>query len=261
MRMRTRRPAAYDGRPMRATRTATLMLMVLSSACARAGGGLDAGAELAPHGTLRAGVSIVNPVLAVREVARRLGVPIEFVAFDSAAALAEAAAEDVWDIAFLAADPDRADRIAFTEPYLELEATYLVPATSAIRRVDEVDVAGLRVASRPRAAYDLFLRRSLQHATLVYAEGARADVDLLTAGEADVLAGLRGPLIETLAAVPGSRLLDDNFAEMQQAIGVPAARAASVTSLNTLIGELKRSGFVADAIARTGASGARVAGQ
>lgn len=255
-----------------------LSVILLSMACARADDGVTAPRDdLAPNGTLRAGVSIINPVLAIRdtpesdprgvavdvarEIGRRLNVPVEFVPYTSAAVLGDAAAEGAWDIAFLAADPDRADRIAFSDPYLELEAAYLVPAGSRIQRIEDVDVAGTRIAARPRSAYDLFLRRNLQQATLVYPDGSRTDVDLVTSGEADVLAGLRGPLLDTAATLPGSRVLDGNFAFMQQAIGVPAARAAAVAYLDMVVAELKASGFLENAIARTGARGARVAGE
>jgi len=258
--------------------TLTLAMMGLTSACTGADGDVASpAAELAPGGTLRAGISIINPVLAIRdsadgdprgvavdvarEIGRRLNLPVAFVPYESAAALADAAPDGAWDVAFLAADPARTGEIAFTDPYLELEAAYLVPAGSSIRHMDDVDVAGVRIASRPRSAYDLFLRRSLQHATLVYPEGSRTDVDRLTAGEADVLAGLRGPLLETSATLPGSRVLDGHFALMQQAIGVPVGRATAVEYLNTVVRELTGSGFVEQAIARTGAAGAHVAGR
>src|SRR5688572_27774962 len=98
--------------------------------------------ELAPSGTLRAGINFGNPILAVkdagggepqgvavdvvRELGRRLDVPVSFVTYDSAAAMADAAPTGAWDVAFLGADPARAETITFTPPYLQLEATYLV---------------------------------------------------------------------------------------------------------------------------------------
>jgi polar amino acid transport system substrate-binding protein len=255
-----------------------MVVMVLSAAC---GGHDDPMAavqgELVPDGRLRAGVTVGNPVLAMRdpaggdpsgvavdvarEIGRRLNVEVVFATYDSAAAMADAAATGAWDVAFLAADPDRAGIITFTPPYLELEATYLVPAGSRIRSVAEVDAPGARVAARPRSAYDLHLRRSLSHARLVYPEGSARDVDLLVAGEADVLAGLRDVLIADASRpeLAGARVLDGHFALMQQAIGVPKGRDAAAAWLRTLVDELRTNGFVAGAIAATGARGARVA--
>jgi polar amino acid transport system substrate-binding protein len=162
-------------------------------------------------------------------------------------------------VAFLAADPAREETIAFTAPYLELDATYLVPADSRFLSLDEVDADGVRIAARPRSAYDLFLRRSLKHATLVYPEGAETDLDLLKSGRAEVLSGLRHVLVEGAAEAPGLRVLDGRFAAMQQAIGVPRGRTAAVDYLRGLVEDVKASGLVAKEIERTGAEGVRVA--
>src|SRR5205814_658234 len=106
-----------------------------------------------------------------REVARRLDVPLEIVAYDSAGQMADAAKAGVWDVAFLAMDTDRANEIAFTAPYLEIETTYLVPPGSPLRTLADVDRDGVRVVVSEKSAYDLFLTRSLKHATLVRAPG------------------------------------------------------------------------------------------
>jgi polar amino acid transport system substrate-binding protein len=254
------------------------MALASASACAAPDAGVAAArGELAPGGTLRAGIIVGNPVLAMhdaaageprgvavdvaRELGRRLDVPVAFVPYESAAAITDAASTGGWDVVFLAADPARADAITFTAPYLSLEATYLVPAASEIRTVEEVDAAGRRIAARPRSAYDLFLRRSLSQARLVYPEGGASDTDLLATGEADVLAGLRDILIADASRpdLAGSRVLDGHFALMQQAIGVPSGRDAAAAWLREIVEELGANGFVAQAIAATGARGARVA--
>ena len=90
--------------------------------------------ELAPESKLRAAINFGNPVLAQkdattgeprgisvdlsRKVGRRLGVPVEFVLFEAAGKVADAVKAGVWDIAFLAIDPGRANDIAFTAPYV-----------------------------------------------------------------------------------------------------------------------------------------------
>ncbi len=81
-------------------------------------------AELAPSGKLRAGINVGNVVLTskdpvsgesrgipfdlARELARRLGVPVEIVPFDSAGKLAEGVRAGTWDVAFLGIEPERA---------------------------------------------------------------------------------------------------------------------------------------------------------
>ncbi|MCH3730691.1 transporter substrate-binding domain-containing protein, partial [Campylobacter coli] len=80
---------------------------------------------------------------------------------DAAASVVAAASADAWDLAFLAIDPARADRIAFSAPYVEIEGTYLVREDSPARRVADMDREGLRIAVGRGAAYDLFLSREL----------------------------------------------------------------------------------------------------
>jgi len=76
--------------------------------------------ELAPTGKLRAAINFGNPVLArkeplggvsvdlSRELARRLGVPVEFVPYEAAGKVTDDATKDAWDVAFVAHDPKRA---------------------------------------------------------------------------------------------------------------------------------------------------------
>lgn len=235
----------------------------------------SARAELAPTGRLRAGINYGNVILAkkdpasgepsgvaidlARELGRRLGVPVEIVAYDSVGAMVDGAKDGAWDIAFLGADPARAAQISFTAAYVELEATYLVPAGSPLRALADVDREGVRVAAPARAAYELFLTRSLQRAQLVRAQDADAAIDLLVSGQVEALSGLRQALIAPAARLPGSRILDGRFMAVQQAVGVPKGRDAGVTYLRGFVEEAKASGLVARAIAKTGAIGVSVA--
>jgi polar amino acid transport system substrate-binding protein len=232
-------------------------------------------ADLAPTGCLRAGINYGNVILAARDAARgesrgvavdltrelgrQLGVPVELVAYEGVAAMVDAVRTGAWDIAFLGADPARAGEIGFTAAYLELEATYLVPAGSRLHVMSDVDQAGVRVAAPVRAAYELFLSRSLARARLVRAPSAEAASALLVAGEVDALAGLRQALIAPAAELPGSRILDGRFMAVQQAVGVPKGRDVGLGYLRAFVEEAKASGLVARAIARLGAPGVSVA--
>src|SRR5467141_4614790 len=143
--------------------------------------------ELAPTGKLRVGIHYGNFLLvnkepasgeyrgiAVdlgRELGRRLEVPVDLVAFETAGKLADAVKAGAWDVAFLGNEPSRASEIAFSGAYLEIEAGYLVPAGSPIRTMAEVDREGVRIAVAVSSAYDLYLSRSVKHATLVRVQG------------------------------------------------------------------------------------------
>ncbi len=236
---------------------------------------LPARTELAPTGTLRAGINYGNVILAKKdptsgessgvaidlalELGRRLGVPVTIVGYDSVGAMVDGAKAGAWDIAFLGSDPARAADITFTAAYVELEATYLVPAGSPLRTIADVDREGVRVAAPARANYELFLTRSLHRAKLVRAQGADAAADLLLTGQAEALAGLRQALIAPAAKLPGSRILDGRFMAVQQAVGVPKGRDAGVKYLRGFVEEAKASGLVARAIEKTGARGVSVA--
>ena len=232
-------------------------------------------AALVPHGTLRAGINYGNFILATkdastgesrgvaidltRELAQRLGVPFEVVAYTSVAAMVDAAKTGAWDIAFLGIDPAREGEIGFSASYLEIEATYLVRGDSRLRRVEDVDRNGVRVAAPARANYELFLGRHLKAAELVRAPNADAAFGLLAAGTVDALAGLRQALMDLTERLPGSRMLDGHFMKVPQAVGVPRGRDAGLAYLRGFVEAAKASGLVERAIARTGARGVSVA--
>lgn len=231
--------------------------------------------ELAPTGTLRVGVNHQNFLLVTpgssstdprgvapdlgRELGRRLGVPVEFVSFDAAGKLADGVRTGAWDVAFLGAEPQRAAEIAFTAAYLEIPATYLVPAGSPIRSIADVDREGVRIAAAEKSAFDLWLQRNIAHARLVHAQGLDASFDLFVKDKLEALSGLRPKLLLDVQKVPGARVLDGQFMAVQQAIGTPKAREAGAQYLRAFVEDAKASGLVAEAIARNGVQGVSVA--
>src|SRR5262249_18812947 len=143
-----------------------------------------------------------------REIARRLGVPVEFVRFQQAGELADGAKGGLWDIGFLGSEPQRAAEIAFSPAYLEIPVTHLVPAASPIRSLSDVDREGLRIAVSGNSAYDLFLSRTLKHAQLVRAQGIEGSYRLFVVEKLDALAGLKPRLVADAERLPGARVLD-----------------------------------------------------
>ncbi len=233
----------------------------------------QARAELAPAGKLRVGLNYSNFLLVMqrapthegvapdiaRELAKRAGVEVEFVGYENAGLVADAAKQEAWDVAFIGAEPARAGEVAFTAAYVEIEATYLVPAGSTIASIAEVDRAGVRIATTARAAYTLYLERTLKHASLVMGEGLQGAFDLFVREKLEVLAGLKPRLIQDVAGLPGARILESRFTAIQQAMGTPRPRAAAANYLAAFAEEIKSSGLVAELIARHGAHGLSVA--
>jgi polar amino acid transport system substrate-binding protein len=162
-------------------------------------------------------------------------------------------------VAFLGAEPERASEIAFTAAYLEIPATYLVPAGSPIRSVAEVDRAGVRIAVAEKSAFDLYLGRTVRQARLVRTQGLDGSFDLFVADKLDALAGLRPRLLLDVQRLPGARILDGQFTAVQQAVGTPRARQAGAAYLRAFVEDVKASGLVAEAIARHGVQGVSVA--
>lgn len=184
---------------------------------------------------------------------------LTLVPYESAGAVFAGAKDGAWDVAFLAIDPLRAVELRFTAPYVIIEGGYLVRDDSAIRTLDAVDVDGVRVAVGRNAAYDLYLSRNLEHATLVREETSRAAIDLFLTGGTDVAAGIRTVLAREAATRPALRLLDGAFMSIRQAMATHADRELGALYLREFVEEMKASGFVAEALARSGQTDAVVA--
>ena len=161
----------------------------------------------------------------------------------------------MWDIGLIGAEPARAEKIAFTAAYVEIEATYLVPAGSPLQTIEQVDQAGIRIAVSARSAYDLWLERNIKHATLVRSDGLNSAVEMFVRDKLDALAGLRPGLLGDIQKMPGARILDGKFTAVQQAIGTAKRNAAGAAFLSDFVEEAKKSGLVAKLIEKHGVVG------
>ena len=254
-----------------------LALLPFLAACATAPSGPtpEAVKDLAPNGKLRAAINFGNSVLAqrgpggeargvsvdlARELARRLNVPVELVLFDAAGKVADAASQDVWDVAFLAIDPGRGKTIAYTAPYVLIEGTYMVREGSPLRRIEEFDRPGVRIAVGAKSAYDLFLSRTIKQATLVRAPTSPEAITLFLRDNLEAVANVKQPLVNYAKANPGVRVIDGRFMAIEQAMGTPQRRSgAGIAYLRRFVEEMKASGFVAAGLERSGQRDAMVA--
>jgi polar amino acid transport system substrate-binding protein len=230
---------------------------------------------LAPSGRLRAAINAGNPILAnldasgqplgvsvdlAHELARRLGVSIELVVFDAAGKSVEAVTNDRLDVGFFAVDPVRGAGIAFTEPYVLIEGSYLVREESDIKTNADVDKPGHRVTVGAGSAYDLYLTRELKHAKILRAPTSPAVVDTFLDQKLEVAAGVKQQLQADAKRIAGLRLLDGRFMTIQQAMGTPKCRGLRAAEyLHSFVEQMKSSGFVAEALARHRIDGASVA--
>ena len=232
-------------------------------------------AQLAPHGLLRAGINMSNFLLVTgrsasgdpegvspsmaRAIAVALGVPVKYVAFAKPGELADEAGNDIWDIGLIGAEPARAEKIAFTAAYAEIEATYLVPAGSPLKAIADVDKPGVRIAVTARSAYGLWLERNIKHATLVQSSSLDGAFDQFVAEKLEALAGLRPRLLSDVQKLPGATILPGQFTAVQQAVGTARANTAAAAWLHTFVEEAKASGLVAKFIEQHKVNGLSVA--
>lgn len=233
-----------------------------------AGGSLapaDIVRDIAPSGRLRAAINYGNVVLAqksasgeftgvsvdlARELARRLDLPLDLVPFDAAGKVTASAGQDIWDVAFLAVDPVRANEITFTAPYVLIEGTYLVADKSPVRAIAEVDRDGAQISVGRGSAYDLYLTRAIRHASLVRTTTSADAVQLFVDQKLDAVAGVKQPLVLFASQNPGYRVIEGRFMAIEQAMGLPRGREAAAGYVSAFVEEMKRSGFVGEALAR-----------
>lgn len=232
--------------------------------------------SLAPTGKLRVAINLGNSVLAqgtpdkptgitpelARELGKRLNVPVEMTTYDAAGKAFESVKAGKTDVLFLAIEPVRAAEIAFTAPYVLIEGVYMVPKDSSLKAVSDVDKPGIRIAVGKASAYDLYLTRTIKNATIVRAEtgGGRAMIDLFLKDKLEVAAGVKQPIVAYAKTDPNMRVIDQRFMEIQQAMGTPQGRDPSGAAyLKSFIEEMKKSGFVADALKRSNQPDAAVA--
>jgi len=238
-------------------------------------GQADAIRELAPNGQLRAAINYGNPVLAqrdpatgepagvsadlARELARRLGLDLRFVTFDSAGQVAGGAQDNVWDMAFLAIDPLRAETISYTAPYVLIEGTYMVRDDSPIAAIGQVDREGITVATGVGTAYDLYLSRTLAHARIVRYPTSEASMEQFDRDGLSTVAGVRQPLERHAQTHGGFRVLDGSFTTIRQAVGCPKGRDAAAALLRQYVEFALQSGFIQEGLRRSGQHDATVA--
>jgi polar amino acid transport system substrate-binding protein len=231
--------------------------------------------QLAPNGVLSAAVYLGNFLLVTgrsssgeptgispdicRAIAKRLGVELSLMGFNTQDEVVDAVVSGRCGISLLGSDPARAQKLTFTPAYVELEASYLVPANSPITELSQVDQPGVRIASFYKSAYDLWLQRNLKHASLVHADSVQASNELFVSEKLDVLAGLKTGLVTASQNIPGARILDGQFTGIQQAIATQKTHLESIEFLNACVEEFIRSGLVADLISQYQVQGLSVA--
>ena len=229
---------------------------------------------LAPTGKLRAALIASNPVLVTRRpdgtlggvsvavaraLAAHLGIPIELKPYDNPARYNESLAADDWDIGLAARDSSRAEHLAFSVTFMEVDNGYVARRGAAPNSADEVDRPGIKIAVAQGSAPHTVLRGLIKSAEIVPVPGGFEPArDALATGKADVY-GENLHLAHRIAdALPGAKVLPGRFNVVQMAIGVRKRGAAALPGVDELVNRIRANGTVEKAIAEAGLQGVRV---
>ena len=225
-------------------------------------------ASLAPHGMIRAAINMSNFLLVsgrtasgqpdglspdvAHELARRLGVFCELIPFEGPGLLADAAGCDIWDIGNIAVEPERAEVIDFSQPYIQIDANFMTREGSTLANNADVNQRGVEVVLYKRSAYDLWLKENYTAPTYQRVESINESVTAFEEGQGDVLACLKPKLMAMRSDQPNYRIIDPPFTAIRQAIGLNKGHTEALGFVNETIADLLANGFVADSLKRHG---------
>jgi polar amino acid transport system substrate-binding protein len=218
--------------------------------------------DLIPTGILRAGVAFApapSPLFVVKdadgtprgvtvdlanELARRLGVAVEFMVAPNTGQLTDALEAGTIDVSFMPMDDERRKRLDFGPAYFMVESTYMVTGASGIVRVEQVDRPGVRVVGIANTTTIRAAVRTLKNTTIAAAPSIDEAMALMTSGQADAFALSRDSLPPFVAQLPGSRIVDGGFQQTGIAIAVPKRRPQALAYVTAFLDEAKASGLI-----------------
>ena len=225
-------------------------------------------ASLAPHGVMRAAINMSNFLLVsgqtesgqpdglspdvANELARRLGVLCELIPFEGPGLLADAAGRDIWDIGNIAIEPERAEVIDFSYPYVQIDASFMIREGSTLANNADVNQQGVEIVLYNRSAYDLWLKENYTAPSYLRFPSIGESVIAFEEGQGDVLACLKPKLMAMQSNQSNYQIIDPPFTAIRQAIGLNKGHPEALGFVNETIADLLANGFVADSLKRHG---------
>jgi polar amino acid transport system substrate-binding protein len=218
--------------------------------------------EMAPTGKLRVGVAAAPAKSALfvvkdaggeprgvtvdlgEQLARKLGLPVEFFVASNSGELVDAMSSGAIDVTFVPIDTERRERVDFGPAYFIIESTYLVRAGSDIKTLNEVDRPNVRVIGIANTATIRGAARSLKNTTIGAVKSVGEAVEMLRAGTADAFALTHDALPPVAAGLPGSRILDGSFLQTGIAIAVPKNRPNALAYATAFMENAKASDII-----------------
>ena len=222
----------------------------------------DAKDELAPAGKLRVAVAVAPAPSALYVVqngpgsyrgvavdigkllAKSLGVPVEFVPYQSSAEITAAADKNAWDVTFMPVDEERKKAVAFGAPYHILQSTYLVAPGADIKDLAAANRPGVRIGGVPGTTTYRASAATATQATHIGAASVAEALDAMKAGKIDAIALSRETLSGLMGAIPGARVLEGGFLNSTTAVALPLGKSMALAYVTTFIETAKASGAV-----------------
>lgn len=231
---------------------AAIIGLLGASACAEGEAKL-----LAPNGTLRVGIYPGSPTSLVTdaagkprglayalggELAKRLGVGVDYVRFQRVADIVTAIRDGQVDFTMTNATPARANEVSFSQPVLAIELGYLVPANSPIGKIEDIDRPGVKIGVTKGSTSERTLPAKFKNATIVPAESVKVAIGMFGKSEIDLYATNKPTLFEMSDQMPGARILEGNWGAEHMAIAIPKGREDALPLLNSFVTEEQSSG-------------------
>jgi polar amino acid transport system substrate-binding protein len=233
--------------------------------------------QLAPTGKLRGGI-VVSPAASaffaiedgkgelrgvtvdlMHAFAEVLKLPLALQVFSNSGQVTDAVASGECDVAFIPRDIEREKKVEFGPAYYLISSTYLVPAGSTVKTIDEVNRAGVRIVGISNTTTVRSARRTAPNASVEEVPSVELMTQMAAAGKGDAFALSHDSFAGLLPKLPGARVLPGNFQQTGIAVAVPKGRPAALKIASGLLENAKKSGVVRRALDRAGFTDAEVA--
>ena len=215
---------------------------------------------IAPKNVLRIGINMSNFLLVNKDstfskpeglspeigklLAKELGINYEFVTFKNPGLLADAIDYDKWDVGNFAFEKKRAEIIDFSNPYVNIDANFLLRKNSEINQNHDVDNKNNKIAVVNRSAYDLWLSDNYKKAKIIRAKTIIETHNLFYNQDVNILAGLKPKLLEELKNNNEFKLIDEPFTFIKQSIGIKKGKTKAIDFINNFVSKKIKDGTI-----------------
>tara|TARA_B100001093_G_scaffold124895_1_gene117535 strand:+ start:226 stop:954 length:729 start_codon:yes stop_codon:yes gene_type:complete len=216
--------------------------------------------EISSNNILRVGINMSNFLLVNKDsafskpeglspdigalLAKELDLKCQYIAFKNPGELIDAIEQDKWDVGNFAFEKKRAEIIDFSNPYINIDANFIMKKDISILNNEEVDSKELKIAVVNRSAYDLWLSSNFNNAKIIRSKTIIDSHKLFHNGEANILAGLKPKLIEELKMNENLKIIDKPFTFIKQSIGIKKRNKEVIRFLNDFILKLISNGTI-----------------